>query len=188
MAVPASRQDFGFVYCWTDHLTNKLYVGSHKGTVDDGYICSSQQFLVEHSKRPHNFTRQIIATGELTVMRSLERAILKSIDAARHPMFYNRHNAGKEFFNDRNSEQTRTKMSQTWKRKGVYNCDYIKANAAWRGCKQSDEARAIMRQKGAKHSAARRTRMLLSNPMKNPDTVKQMLETRRKNKELTRGT
>jgi hypothetical protein len=30
-----------FVYCWTDHKTGMLYVGSHKGTIDDGYVCSS---------------------------------------------------------------------------------------------------------------------------------------------------
>ena len=28
----------GFVYQWTDHKTNKLYIGSHKGDPDDGYI------------------------------------------------------------------------------------------------------------------------------------------------------
>lgn len=28
-----------FVYVWTDKITNKLYVGVHKGTLDDGYIC-----------------------------------------------------------------------------------------------------------------------------------------------------
>ena len=31
-----------FVYCWTDHKTNKLYVGVHKGSINDGYICSSK--------------------------------------------------------------------------------------------------------------------------------------------------
>jgi hypothetical protein len=39
-----------FVYCWTDKLHNKLYVGVHKGNVDDGYICSSKIMLKEYKK------------------------------------------------------------------------------------------------------------------------------------------
>ena len=45
-----------FVYCWTDNLTNILYVGSHKGTEDDGYVCSSKYMMKEYKSRPdkHN--------------------------------------------------------------------------------------------------------------------------------------
>jgi hypothetical protein len=34
-----------FVYCWSDQKTAKVYVGMHKGTVNDGYICSSKHML-----------------------------------------------------------------------------------------------------------------------------------------------
>ena len=40
-----------FVYCWTDWATNKLYLGSHKGGVDDGYVCSSKHMLYEYKQR-----------------------------------------------------------------------------------------------------------------------------------------
>jgi hypothetical protein len=41
-----------FVYCWTDHKTNKLYVGSHKGSTNDGYICSSKIMKEQYNERP----------------------------------------------------------------------------------------------------------------------------------------
>lgn len=50
-----------FVYCWTDKATNKLYIGSQKGSTDDGYICSSKYMLKEFYERPDDFSRQIIA-------------------------------------------------------------------------------------------------------------------------------
>ena len=37
-----------FVYCWTDTKRNMLYVGKHKGDINDGYICSSKYFLSEY--------------------------------------------------------------------------------------------------------------------------------------------
>ena len=82
----------GFVYCWTDKLTNMLYVGSHKGCENDGYICSSEYMLPEYNKRLQDFSRQIIAQGKLKDMRSLEIAILISEDAANNTLYYNRSN------------------------------------------------------------------------------------------------
>ena len=66
-----------FVYCWTDHKTQKLYVGSHKGNLDDGYVCSSKYMLQEYKVRPHDFTRQIIAVGNAYTIRKFESFILK---------------------------------------------------------------------------------------------------------------
>lgn len=82
-----------FVYCWTDHKTNKLYVGSHAGSVDDGYICSSKYMLSEYSKRPNDFTRQIVATGDIKDIRKFETKLLKAFNAKSDELFYNRCNA-----------------------------------------------------------------------------------------------
>ena len=51
----------------------------HKGSVDDGYICSSKHMMPEYKVRPDDFTRQIIATGTLNDCRALEIALLKKI-------------------------------------------------------------------------------------------------------------
>ena len=82
-----------FVYCWTDHKTKMLYVGSHVGTLDDGYICSSKYMMEEYNKRPEDFTRQIVATGKEKDIRALETKILQSCNAKMNEMFYNKSNA-----------------------------------------------------------------------------------------------
>lgn len=81
-----------FVYCWTDHKTNKLYVGSHKGTIDDGYVCSSRHMMKEYKLRPNDFTRQIVAECSWKEALSLETAILKAVNARVDEQFYNKHN------------------------------------------------------------------------------------------------
>lgn len=80
-----------FVYCWTDMLTNKIYIGSHKGTHDDGYICSSKSLLKEYNKRPEDFSRKIIADGHEPDIRKLEAVILQSANAAHDEGYYNKH-------------------------------------------------------------------------------------------------
>ena len=78
-----------FVYCWTDNITGKLYVGVHKGEIHDGYICSSKIFLSEYKKRPLDFTRQIIAIGTYKDMYSLETSILQTEDVINNDRYYN---------------------------------------------------------------------------------------------------
>ena len=68
-----------FVYCWTDHLTNKLYVGFHKGTPDDGYICSSKHMKKEYKERPSDFTRQILTTGDYATCRNFENVVIRAM-------------------------------------------------------------------------------------------------------------
>jgi hypothetical protein len=81
-----------FVYCWTDTKTNMLYVGSHKGSLDDGYVSSSKYFLAEYKTRKEDFTRTIIAMGSDKDIRNLETTILQNLNASRDALFYNRHN------------------------------------------------------------------------------------------------
>lgn len=78
-----------FVYCWTDFGTNKLYIGVHKGTTNDGYVCSSKHMNEEYKKRSEEFSRDIIAHGSFKEMYKLETVILKSAKAAKDPGFYN---------------------------------------------------------------------------------------------------
>lgn len=87
-----------FVYCWTDHLTGKLYVGSHKGETTDGYICSSKHMMKEFQERPNNFTRQIIAEGCYDDIRKLESVILQTVNAKMDEQFYNRHNNRGDYY------------------------------------------------------------------------------------------
>ena len=51
---------YGFIYVWRDRKNNRYYVGSHWGTEDDGYICSSRWMRRAYSRRPKDFKRRII--------------------------------------------------------------------------------------------------------------------------------
>lgn len=54
------KEKYGFVYIWRDRKHNRYYIGSHWGTEDDGYICSSRMMRQAYRRRPHDFKRRII--------------------------------------------------------------------------------------------------------------------------------
>jgi len=54
----------GFVYIWFDKKHRRFYVGSHWGTADDGYICSSTWMRNAYKRRPNDFKRRIVAVVE----------------------------------------------------------------------------------------------------------------------------
>jgi hypothetical protein len=103
-----------FVYCWTDHKTNKLYIGSHKGSADDGYVCSSKYMMEEYENRSSDFTREIIATGTEEDIRKLETKILTSLNAASSDMFYNKHNGFGQYLTKEIRQKIGVKSRQTW--------------------------------------------------------------------------
>lgn len=51
---------FGFVYLWLDKKTKKYYIGSHLGSIDDGYPGGGTLFRRAFKKRPNDFKRRII--------------------------------------------------------------------------------------------------------------------------------
>jgi hypothetical protein len=109
-----------FLYCWTDNLINKLYVGKHKGSIDDRYISSSKYFMEEYRKRPEDFSRQILAVGSDNDIICLETAILKSENASKSDSYYNMHNnngSGSKFFSTYHTEETKRKLSERYKGK-----------------------------------------------------------------------
>lgn len=54
-------EKYGFVYIWFDCKKNRYYIGSHWGTEDDGYVCSSPWMHRSKAKRPEDFKRRIIS-------------------------------------------------------------------------------------------------------------------------------
>jgi hypothetical protein len=54
-------EKYGFVYIWRDRKHNRYYIGSHWGTEDDGYICSSSWMKKAYKNRPNDFKRKILA-------------------------------------------------------------------------------------------------------------------------------
>ena len=54
-------EKYGFVYIWYDSKNKRYYIGSHWGTEDDGYICSSRWMRNAYKRRPNSFKRRIIS-------------------------------------------------------------------------------------------------------------------------------
>lgn len=54
------RMSEGFVYLWKDTKRNKFYLGSHFGSLDDGYAGSNNRFICAFKSRPETFKRRIL--------------------------------------------------------------------------------------------------------------------------------
>ncbi len=106
-----------FVYCWTNTETNQLYIGSHKGNPDDGYVCSSKVMLEDYMRDRIVFSRQIIATGSFEDMRAFEETLLDSFDVKHDSQFYNQHNGNGNFYLKRQTVEARRKIAESKKGK-----------------------------------------------------------------------
>lgn len=110
----------GFVYCWTNTATNQLYIGVHKGTPDDGYVCSSKTMLEDYMQDRSVFSRQIIASGSYEDMRAFEETLLNAVDAKQDPQFYNKHNGNGDFYLKRHTEEGRGNMRKAHETRTYY--------------------------------------------------------------------
>lgn len=55
------NEKYGFVYIWFDKKRKRFYIGSHWGTKNDGYICSSPWMHQSYKYRKQDFKRRIIS-------------------------------------------------------------------------------------------------------------------------------
>lgn len=78
---------YGFVYCWTNVLNNKKYIGSHYGNINDSYIGSGVYFKKAYLKDPNNFKRDILYIGEN--YKNVEEYFLILNNAKTNDSFYN---------------------------------------------------------------------------------------------------
>jgi len=83
-----------FVYRWRNTQTKQWYVGYHKGTPDDGYICSSIIARPLIASNPTEWSRKILRFGSKQEMIGLERRILKGLNAKNNSFSLNRSNGG----------------------------------------------------------------------------------------------
>jgi len=92
--VPAETNAFSnnaeaFVYLWINKDNDKKYIGTHKGSVDDGYIASSETFLADYNESPTRFIRSILAYGSQQEMYELETKLLLDLKTRMSNMYYN---------------------------------------------------------------------------------------------------
>jgi len=82
----------GFVYKWTNTKNGMWYVGSHAGTINDGYVGGGVYFnrvVKEHGLKI--FKRKILYVG--TKFREREHEFLLKTDAMNNKKSYNLKNA-----------------------------------------------------------------------------------------------
>jgi len=86
------QQYTGFVYLWFDSEKKMFYLGSHAGTIEDGYIGSGIRFMRAYNIRPNSFKRRIIeyTFGDYKSLLAREQAWLNLIkDEELHVRYYN---------------------------------------------------------------------------------------------------
>lgn len=54
-------EKYGFVYLWHNKKHKRFYIGSHWGTEDDGYLCSSNWMRKSYYRNPQDFKRRILS-------------------------------------------------------------------------------------------------------------------------------
>jgi len=83
-------EKYGFVYIWYDRKHKRYYIGSHWGTKDDGYICSSHQMRKAYKRRPTDFKRKILEVIEdRSTLYDVESKWLKLAESKKN-RYYNR--------------------------------------------------------------------------------------------------
>jgi hypothetical protein len=82
----------GFIYIWFDRKHKRYYIGSHWGSPDDGYICSSNWMRDAYRRRPQDFKRRI-----LTTITTSRRDLL--MEEQRWLYMIPEHQIGKRYYN-----------------------------------------------------------------------------------------
>jgi len=114
-----------FVYRWTNLTLNKIYIGWHKGTEDDGYICSSAstQFWNDFNNPNYRWEREILHKGTMPECQLIESQLLDNIDITSDNVYNNRNNL---MFNL--NDEVRSKLKVAALKRGE-NAEYRKAQA-----------------------------------------------------------
>ena len=112
-----------FVYCLTNNSSGHKYVGYHKGSEDDGYVCSSSSDRFWSDYEKDNFSRQIIAKGSVEDMVSFEKTILENIDL-KSDEWYNNSAGGSIVY----TKEIRDKMSDAHKTRTLYASGWKMSN------------------------------------------------------------
>lgn len=120
-----------FVYKWTNLSEGKIYIGYHKGKIDDGYICSSksQDFWDDFKDDNIKWERKILFKGSVEECVNKEVELLRQLDI-KSDFVYNNACGGKIIFTRevrekislaskgrKISEETRQKMKDAWNKR-----------------------------------------------------------------------
>lgn len=157
----------GFVYKWVNTTNSKWYIGSHKGTIDDGYRHTSDVLSVAEEKYEiKSFVREILFEGdyEKDKIRDIEAEYLQKYDAANSPMSYNRTNiTGPNCF----SKAYRQKLSSSHKGNKHSSETRKKMSISHTGKKLTEKTKKKISDKHKGRTVSNSHRLALSMALKN---------------------
>ena len=67
-----------FVYSWMNEETGRQYIGYHKGSDDDGYVCSSKSEMFWKDYKNGKLKREILFRGTMEDCVEKESELLRS--------------------------------------------------------------------------------------------------------------
>lgn len=177
---------FGFVYIWLDTKRRKFIIGSHHGSIDDGYTTGTGGKHVQNifKSRPETMRRRILAYNNVDCFREtrvLEQKFFNSRgDIASNPKYYNLCNnasggiGGWDHINndpDRVNPMLRPDVKQYHQQRML---ELVRDNPHYFGGRWGDDNPMRNKEVMENHPALFTSE---NNPMNNP-------ETRRRNKEI----
>lgn len=147
-------EKYGFVYIWFDVFRKMYYIGSHWGTENDGYICSSNRMRDAYRRRSIDFKRKIIVKVASSKTDLLKKeyeylSLIKEEELGKKYYNLTKHLNGHWFTEEEKAKTLKQKISETALRNAqdfVYREKYL-AGLATRDNKSSDpEVREKRRQ------------------------------------------
>ncbi len=152
-------EKYGFVYLWYDVYRKMYYLGCHWGTINDGYICSSNRMRDAYRRRPQDFKRRILKTN-------IDRCDLLEEEFKWLTLISN-DELGKKYYNHRkmhhghwsNNPEAVTSMKE--RNKGVNNPMFGKIGHN-KGKKLSEETKQKIRDKRVKQVFSEETKEKMS--------------------------
>lgn len=139
----------GFIYKWTNSQNNKMYIGSHVGYINDGYIGSGKYFKHAYEKNPEYFTREILhvikSENIQYDLQKIEEYLLTKLNVANSNEYYNITNkafGGDNFsgLSENDKQAFIAKCKENWAPPKDYESWYNKVNMAkYKECYQFDK-------------------------------------------------
>jgi len=174
-----------FVYRWTNKTLNKIYIGYHKGTENDGYVCSSasERFWNDFNNPDYIWEREILHKGPMKECQEVENRMLNELDLTSESVYNQRNNL---MFNL--DEEVRNKLSVAAKNRNQ-NPEYIEklrqaSKALWEdpahrerikqthtGKSVSEETKNKIRQARKKQVITKESRLKSANTIKSKPNI-----------------
>lgn len=169
-----------FVYRWTNKTLNKIYIGYHKGTEDDGYVCSSasERFWNDFNNPNYIWEREILHKGPMKECQEVENRMLNELDITSESVYNQRNNL---MFNL--DDEVRNKLSEAAKKRNQ-NPEYIEklrqaSKALWEDpahrerIKQTHTGKSVSEETKNKIRQARKKQIITKESrLKSADTIK----------------